>query len=332
MLTRSLSALGGWAQPRLARAPWGSGLGLARTVLAVGTLATLLATSPRVLMSPLSNGVIPPICGGIARAGVWCVVPAGHGEAARWLSIAVLLVTASGWRPRVTGVLHWYVAWSLIANATIQDGGDQITAVLALVLIPVTLTDPRRWHWQRPPEGTVAGTGRVVAYACLVLAQLQMAVLYFQASVAKLGVREWADGTAMFYWFRNQTFGAPGWLRPLTDAVTSSAFSVSLLTWASIAIEFALAVAILLRPPAKRLLLVAGLLFHDAIAVSMGLISFDVAMSAGLLLYLLPIGHQLAAPRGLPWLRTRLAALTGRLGRPGPARSAAPLAAEPEPV
>lgn len=316
MLTRSLSALGRWAQPRLARAPWGSGLGLARTLLAAGTLATLLATSPRVLMSPLSNGVIPPICGGMAKAGVWCVVPAGHGEAARWLSIAILLLTASGWRPRVTGVLHWYVAWSLIANATIQDGGDQITAVLTLVLIPVTLTDPRRWHWQRPPEGSAAGTGRVVAYACLILAQLQMAVLYFQASVAKLGVREWADGTAMFYWFRNPTFGAPGWLRPLTDAVTGSAISVSLLTWASIAVEFALAVAILLRPPAKRLLLAAGLLFHDAIALTMGLISFDVAMSAGLLLYLLPVGQQLAAPRWLPGLRTRLAALTGRLGRP----------------
>ncbi|GAA5179624.1 membrane protein [Rugosimonospora acidiphila] len=337
MLTRLLCALGRWAQPRLARAPWGSGLGLARTVLAVGTLATLLATSPRVLMSPLSNGVIPPICGGIAKAGVWCVIPAGHGEAARWLSITVLLLTASGWRPRVTGALHWYVAWSLMANATIQDGGDQITAVLTLVLVPVTLTDSRRWHWQRPPEGTAAGTGRVVAYACLILAQIQMAVLYFQASVAKLGVREWADGTAMFYWFRNQTFGAPGWLRPLTDAVTSSAISVSLLTWASIAIEFALAVAILLRPPAKRLLLAAGLLFHDAIAVSMGLISFDVAMSAGLLLYLLPIGHQVAAPRWLPWLRGRLAPLTGRLGRPGPARSAASRSAAsrpaaPEPV
>ena len=144
-----MTALGRWAGPRMTRAPWGSGLGLARTVLALGTL---LATSPRVLMSPLSNGVVPPICVGLTRAGVWCAVPAGHGAAARWLSVAVLLLTASGWRPRVTGVLHWYVAWSLIANATVQDGGDQITAVLTLVLIPVTLTDPRRWHWQRPPE------------------------------------------------------------------------------------------------------------------------------------------------------------------------------------
>jgi antimicrobial peptide system SdpB family protein len=328
-----LAAIGRWAGPRLARAPWGSGLGLARTVLAAGTLGTLLSTSPRVLLTPLSNGVVPPICVGASRAGVWCAVPAGHGEVARWLSVLVLVLTASGWRPRLTGVLHWYVAWSLIANVTIQDGGDQITAVLTLVLIPVTLTDPRRWHWQRPPSSTAAGTGRVVAYACLILAQIQVAVLYFQASVAKLGVPEWADGTAMFYWFHNQTFGAADWLRPLTDALTGSALSVSLLTWSAIAVEFALAVAILLRPPAKRVLLVAGLLFHDTIAVSMGLISFDAAMSGALLLYLLPIGHQVRPPRWLPRLAARLVPPPGvRRAAAAPGALAAPELAPSRPV
>jgi len=33
-----------WARARIADPPWGSGLGLARTVLALGTLGTLLAT------------------------------------------------------------------------------------------------------------------------------------------------------------------------------------------------------------------------------------------------------------------------------------------------
>ncbi|GHJ47183.1 hypothetical protein Cs7R123_45250 [Catellatospora sp. TT07R-123] len=298
MLTRALSSLGRWARARMAAAPWGSGLGLGRTVLALGTLGTLLATSPEVLMSPLSTGVVPPTCLGLTQAGVWCLVPAWHGEAARWLSVVVLLVTAAGWRPRITGLAHWYVSWSLIANVTIQDGGDQITTVLTLLLIPLTLTDPRRWHWQAPPAGRT-GAGRVAAYVALLLIQVQVAVLYFQASVAKMGVAEWSDGTAMFYWLRHPTFGAPDWLRPLTDVITDSPVGVSLLTWSSIALEFALAVAILLRPPAKRLLLWAGLLFHDLIALTMGLISFDLAMSGALLLYLLPIGHQVRVPERL---------------------------------
>lgn len=295
MLTGRLVALGRWAEPRLARAPWSNGLGLARTLLALGTCGTLAATSPRVLMSPLADGTIPPVCAGAARAGIWCLAPAGQGALARWLCVAVLLVVASGWRPRFTGIPHWYVSWSLMVDVSVLDGGDQITAVLTLLLIPATVTDPRRWHWQPPPEGGI-GPGRVLAYASVLLIQVQMAVVYLHASVAKLGVREWADGTAMYYWFNNPAFGAPGWLRPLVDAMTGWSVGVAALTWLSIAIEFALAVAILLRPPARRWLLVIGLAFHWLIALSMGLTSFSTAMSGGLLLYLLPIGQQLRLP------------------------------------
>src|SRR5690348_6467121 len=99
-----LTALGRWAAPRLERAPWASGLGLARTLLALGTLGTLLATSPRVLLSPLADGTVPPTCSGLSRAGIWCVVDAGHGQAARWLSIGILVLVASGWRPQLTGI------------------------------------------------------------------------------------------------------------------------------------------------------------------------------------------------------------------------------------
>jgi antimicrobial peptide system SdpB family protein len=280
-------------------------LGLARTVLALGTLGTLLATSPRVLMSPLATGARPPICTGVHGAGIWCLVPTGHGELARWLGVAILAVTATGWRPRFTAIPHWYVAWSLMVNVTVQDGGDQITAVLTLLLIPVALADPRRWHWQPAPAGRAAGLGRVGAYAGLLLIQLQVAGLYLQASVAKLGVREWADGTAMFYWFRHPVFGAPSWLRPLTDAVSDSPAALAMLTWSSIGLEFALAIAIVMRRPAKRVLLLAGLLFHDMIALTMGLVSFDAAMSGALLLYLLPIGHQVQVPdRIRRWARS----------------------------
>jgi antimicrobial peptide system SdpB family protein len=294
-----LTALGRWAAPRLAHSPWASGLGLARTLLALSTLGTLLATAPAVLLSPLSDGTVPPVCDGLFRAGVWCVVPAGHGEAARWLSVAVLLLVASGWRPQLTGIPHWYVVWSLLGNVTIRDGGDQIVAVLALLLVPVTLTDRRRWHWQ-PPTGDGRGRAGIVAYTALLLVQVQVSVLYLHASVAKLGVTEWANGTAMYYWTHNPMFTAPGWVQPVLDLIVAGPVGVALLTWGSVALEFGLAVAILVRPPVKRWLLVAGLAFHALIALTMGLASFGLAMAGALLLYLLPIGHQVRFPAVRP--------------------------------
>jgi antimicrobial peptide system SdpB family protein len=305
MLTRALSSLGRRARPAMAKSPWASGLGLARTLLALGTLGTLLATTPRTLMAPLADGTLPPTCSDLTKFGLWCVLPGGQGEVARWLSIAVLVVVAAGWRPRFTGVLHWYVAWSLMVNVSILDGGDQVTTVLTLLLIPVTLTDPRRWHWQAMPE-RAPGLSRVVAYTALFIVQIQVAAIYLHASVAKLAVSEWSDGTAMFYWLRHPTFGATGWMRTIADFVTGNPIGVAALTWSSIALEFALAIALLLRPPLRRWLLIAGLIFHGLIALSMGLISFSTAMSGALLLYLLPIGHQLVMPQwALAW-RTSL--------------------------
>jgi len=312
-----LARIGSWARPIIERSPWASGLGLARTLLALGTLGTLLATSPGTLMAPLADGTIPPTCSDLTKWGLWCAVTAGKGEVARWLSIAALLLVASGWRPRFTGVLHWYVAWSLMASASILDGGDQVTTVLTLLLVPVTLADPRRWHWQALPTARPQrdfGIGRVVAYTGMVLIQIQVAVIYFHASIAKLGVKEWADGTAMYYWLSHPTFGASGWVGSLAEFLTDSPVGVAAMTWSSIALEFALAIALLLRPPLRRFLLVAGIVFHGLIAITMGLISFSTAMTAALLLYLLPIGHQVVLPAwaGALWARAKQRVNLGR--------------------
>jgi antimicrobial peptide system SdpB family protein len=322
MLSRLLGMVGARARPYLEQSPWGSGLGLARSLLALGTAATLLATPTRVLLSPLAGGITPPFCDGAASYSTWCVVRSGHGEAARWLSIAILLIVASGWRPRITALAHWWVSWSFIAAVTIQDGGDQITSVLTLLLVPVALTDRRRWHWQPddPQRRASPGLRTIVAYAAILLMQLQVAVLYFQAAVAKFGVTEWADGTAMYYWFNHPTFGAASWLRPVTNLIDGSSVAVAAVTWGSIGLELALAAAIVLRRPARRVLLAAGLVFHEMIALCMGLVSFDIAMSAALLLYLLPIGHMLPAPRW--WIR--LAAAWRRRGLSGRVQVAEP--------
>ncbi|MER7418967.1 sporulation-delaying protein SdpB family protein [Micromonospora peucetia] len=292
LLDRWLARVGRHCRPGLAVAPWSSGVGLARTLLAAGTGATLLVNPPAILLSV--DGA--ENCTGPAAAGIWCALPAAHGQVARWIGIAVLVVVASGWRPRWTALPHWYISWSVIVNLSALDGGDHVTAALTLLLLPLALTDPRRWHWQPPPAGTRIGTGRVVAHTALILIWLQVAFVYLHASIAKLGVTEWADGTAMFYWLRTPGYEPPSLLRPLTEAATSSAAGVTLFTWSVLVLEFALALARLLPPGLRRVLLVVGLAFHLGIAVVLELVTFGFAMSGALLLYLLPVGRQVRLP------------------------------------
>src|SRR5262249_42200841 len=152
-----------------------------RTVLALGTLGTLVATPPRTLLSPLAGGIEPPLCGGVARASAWCLFSGTYGgnyEFVRWLSVGILIVVVTGWQPRLTAIPHWWVCWSLFASVTIQDGGDQITADLTLLLVPVLLADSRSWHWQRADPARSGPMARLIAVLGLLLAQLQVAGLY----------------------------------------------------------------------------------------------------------------------------------------------------------
>jgi antimicrobial peptide system SdpB family protein len=289
--TEAATRIRAWA----GAAPWTSTVGLARALLALGTLVTLLGTPPSVLLSPLADGTRPPVCTGVLRGGLWCLAPQ-RPLVATVVSVAVLVVVIAGWRPRVTALLHWWVAWSFTAGVTLQDGGDQVNAVLCLLLLPVALTDPRRWHWSpgpaRPP-GAVPGWPWLIARIGRLLIMVQVAAIYLHACIAKLGVTEWADGTALWYWLRHPQFGAASWLSPVTDRLTAQPWGVVGLTWGTMIIEFLLGVAILMRPLPRRVLLVVGLGLHAGIMVVMGLVSFFCAMAAALVLLLVPVGQEL---------------------------------------
>jgi antimicrobial peptide system SdpB family protein len=184
------------------------------------------------------------------------------------------------------------VAFSLSISATIPDGGDQATAVLTLLLLPVALTDPRRWHWQSLADETstaMHAAFRLLALSALFIIRLQVAGIYLNSSIAKLGVTEWRDGTAVYYWISQPIFGAPGWLHGLLFAVASTSLGVIAMTWGTLFLEFALGIAIVMPRRSWKYLLVAGIAFHGFIALMMGLLSFSLAMTAALILYLRPV-------------------------------------------
>ncbi|WP_103501958.1 sporulation-delaying protein SdpB family protein [Streptomyces sp. SM14] len=279
--------------------PWTNVYGLARTLVALGTAGTLAFSATSTLFRPVAMLGDYPLCEGLSRAGVFCVVPGGQLTLARWLCVAALLVVASGWRPRWTAPAHAWIGFSVFSGIAISDGGDQIAMILALLLAVPALGDPRRWHWQRLPDGVedrrrswaLAGSG------ALVLLRVQMCFLYFQACVAKLPHSEWADGTALWYWGTSDTFGPPGPLRPLVEPMLALPVGVAVLTWLPLFVEIALAACLLVRQRLRYWLLAAGVGFHLSIAVMMGLWSFAFAMWGGLVLLCLPLGAHLSPRR-----------------------------------
>lgn len=269
--------------------PWTNVYGLARTLLAIGTLLTFLFSHSSSLFRPAAGISEAPVCSAwFSDAALFCQFPPDALEIPRWLCVGALLLVVSGWRPRITGILHWYIAWSFNASAMMLDGGDQVTVVLTTLLLPLTLTDPRRWHWQRcsPTRVQLHPYQSLIALSTLWMLRLQVAGIYFHAAIGKFSVEEWLDGTAVYYWFLDPMLGVAPWLKQLLLPVLYDPLGITLMTWGPLLLELILFAALFMDRKRWPLFLVLGIIFHASIAVAIGLYSFACAMSAALILYL----------------------------------------------
>jgi antimicrobial peptide system SdpB family protein len=268
---------------------WTVLLGVARSLLALATGLTLLFTNTQTLFSSNPSLMDKSICTGIDGANLFCLVSSSQLHLAHFFALLGLALVASGWQPRWTGVLHWWIAWSYHQAGTFVDGGDQVNMILTLLLVPVSLTDPRAWHWQRAASQDhdfERPMAKLIASGWLSFIRLQVAVIYFHAATAKFGVPEWLNGTAVYYWFGSATLGMPDWLHPILDPLLNSAACVLAITWGTMLLEILLVLGLLANTPYRRTLLKLGLVFHAGIAVVFSLSSFMLAMDAALLLYL----------------------------------------------
>jgi len=260
--------------------------GLARTILATGTFLTLIANSTETLFMVSSEleGV------GISKLVDYSLfnLLSNHLGIAKIFSVAVLFFVIIGIYPRFTGLLHWYISFSFFSACSVIDGGDQANSVLALLLVPVTLMDNRKWHWQQSNDECVNISYNSTAWAFICLLRIQVSAIYLHAAVAKFKIDEWVNGTAIYYWFMHHYHGAADYLKPFVIIIVSNNFLVVLISWGTIVLELLLFSAILLGPKSlrRRLLLLLGLTFHFLIVVIHGLISFYFTMAAALLLYL----------------------------------------------
>lgn len=259
--------------------PRGLPLALGRSALALATLTVILFCPDDGLFAYTPAYPDGVRCAGVAGLSLWCVMGA-HGWALhldRTLALAVLAVTASGWRPRWTCVPHWYVSFSLAESMTLPNGGEIVAQIATLLLIPVCLADRGRWQWHRPSTPLPA-TWRGAAYAAVLTVRAQAAIIYTVAAVSKLREPAWRRGTAMYAVLHDPAYGLPAGVLRHAGAVAGSVPFIAVLTWTVPLVETAIAIAVLGTGRARRLGLVLVVLLHGAIILTMGLVSFGLIM------------------------------------------------------
>ncbi|PRB39732.1 hypothetical protein CQ020_16660 [Arthrobacter sp. MYb23] len=267
---------------------WSPFMGMVRSILAVGTLLTLIFTSNDALFRPVLGVGNYPLCRGVESLGLFCIISLEQLGLAKILGILILLLVISGYLPQLTGVLHAWVAFSVATGISIPDGGDQITSNLALLLVPICLTDPRLSHWSRAKTGSLWIPSRAgIAGVSLAGLKVQVSVLYFYSMTGKMFQTEWAEGSALYY-IGSGFFGPSGALKDAFAVLTDNPVMSLGMSWAALLIELLLAVT-LLTPVRYRLAWFAlGASLHTGIAVFLGIWSFQVAMLAALSLLTIP--------------------------------------------
>ncbi len=270
---------------------WTPLLGTARTFFALSSLITLLFNSSNDLFRPASGIADFPLCVGWGEYSIFCLLSPMLGlEVLRWICIAVLLIIISGVYPRITAFFQFWIAFSLFNSSIVVDGGDQVTLVASFLLLPMCLTDPRKNHWHQPNWHLEEQSyyRKSIANVAWISLQIQACIIYLEAFFVKFAVPEWANGTALYYWLSDPIVG----LGLYNDSFIyqnflSNTFVISLLTWSVLALEMLLFMGLLASSKNKTRLFVAGVAFHFMIILAHGLISFFMAMTGILMLYLL---------------------------------------------
>lgn len=289
-----------YVKPVLATDVWTNSYGAARSLLAAGTLLTLLFNDLNNLFISI-GGLAVPTCKGLSTYSLFCLFPSEYFWISKWIAIIILAIIVTGWRPRYTGVLHWWVSISFMLSAVTVDGGDQVTTVLTFLLIPVTITDDRKWHWsidhskERESALLMTDFKKIIAYTFYIIIRIQVAVIYFQSVIAKINSEQWMNGTALYYWFKHPWYGGSDLIMPLLEPFILSPVIVTFSTWGVILVELLLFCALFMPKIWWRTFLKIGIALHLGIALIHGLISFSIAMIAALILYLYPMSSNMTS-------------------------------------
>jgi antimicrobial peptide system SdpB family protein len=296
-LTQLNNQIKSWS---LSAYPYTNVIGIARSMVALGTLLTLLVNDISVFMPVHANGdLVSPLLNPLApinQYNFFLLLGFEHVVIAKWIAIILLAIVISGYYPRITCLFHWWISISFIYFSTAIDGGDHIAAVLTLLLLPLCLTDPRRNHWKTnhiKRNSPLNLFGLLSVY----LIRIQIAGIYLHAATGKFASNEWMDGTSLYYWFNHSIFGMPAWIATLLNPVMSNSIGITAMTYSVIVLELMLFAAIGMSVSRRKKLLPFAIGFHFAIILVHGIFSFFFSIGAGLVLYLMDTSKNVSITR-----------------------------------
>ncbi|MFL0061736.1 hypothetical protein [Tenacibaculum maritimum] len=210
-------------------------------------------------------------------------------------SIIVLILAVFGFYPRLISWFHSWVVYSVFYTLLITEGGDQINTILTFLLIPISILDTRINAWKIDTSINLKKNFFFFnAKYSIIFIGIQMAVLYLNAGIAKIFAPEWSNGTAIYYWFFDDMFGAPLWLQNSIGFLFKNDLSVSLVNWSVIFLEIFLFVGLFLKQRYRYVLFILGFFFHFLIVIVHGLPTFWLAMTGGLILYLFKLDESIS--------------------------------------
>lgn len=251
--------------------------GFGRSLIAFATLSELLFTPVAALFHPVAF-VYGPICRpDMELLSMYCLGGDGRLGVKNAIIIAILFLALIGWFPRWTAIPHLYATSSVTTAMTLPDGGDNIALIVLILLTPIALIDGRRWVWVGPlvrMRIEYRGIGFVSAWAI----RLQMFYVYADSAIAKMGVGDWANGSAFYYFVRDKMFGSAGLARSFWYFVSDNTLGVLAVTWGSIILELVIALLTVLSARYRIIALVLAVFLHAAIWMAMGLFSFSLVM------------------------------------------------------
>lgn len=270
--------------------------GLARSILALGTFLTIAFNGTDNLFINFEEAVSSnnPISNfGLREINLFRILGYENLFVAKVVSIVILLAVIIGWRPRITGILHWWVSLSFASASSTIDGGDTVASIISFFFIPLCLADRREWHWSKSINDIDNPYLVLFLWSLLFIIRLQISVIYLHAGIEKLQIEEWRNGTCTYYWFTNNIYGAANWLQPFVKLIMAKSVVVVFITWGTIVFEIILGMAIIMdrKQINWKLLLLLGVVFHLGILLVFGLISFFMSMTSCLVIYLVPVSR-----------------------------------------
>ena len=193
-------------------------------------------------------------------------------------AIGVAVAYTLGWWPRLLGMLHWWMIWSLQErNPFITDGGDNIMRIVLLFLVLVntgahfSVAGGRRSLLRLP---LLARQALAVVHnvgVLLILAQVSM--LYLSTGLYKAMGELWQNGTALYYILRVEEFSWPG----VAEFIYRNPYLVVFGTYGTVLFEV-LFLPSLFNRWLRYAMIAAGTLFHIGISTIMGLVTFGWSM------------------------------------------------------